>query len=41
MTTKSKRMSATAQVESLFATGPEQLKELVKSALEEILCAFR
>ncbi len=37
MTTKSKRMSAVAQVESLFSTGPDKLKELVKAALEEIL----
>ena len=37
MTTRAKRMSATAQVESLLSSGPEKLKELVRAALEEIL----
>ena len=37
MTTRTKRMSATAQVESLFSTDSDQLKQLVKQALEEIL----
>ena len=37
MTTKPKRMPAKATVESLSATNPDVLKDLVKRSLEEIL----
>ena len=37
MTTKTKRMPATAQIQNLFSQNPEMLKDIVKEALEEIL----
>ncbi len=37
MTTKTKRMPATAQIQNLFSQSPEMLKDIVKEALEEIL----
>ena len=37
MTTQAKRMSAVGEAESLFSTGADALKALMKEALEEIL----
>lgn len=37
MTTKTKRMPATAQNQNLYSQSPEMLKDIVKEALEEIL----